>query len=157
MARWPGAGYDSTIFINYFVCATFERGDFGNSLLVVDSRYAVKPYVITPFTNTQRPQKHLFNESQIRTCNPSEWAFGVWKQRLLSLGVRVNIENLEAILVVTAFLHNLAFEMNLPEPPINAEIEAATALLETLNDFNPPAKVNEEDINNFTRNTIINE
>lgn len=45
---------------------------YNEDFLVADSGYAVKPYVITPLLNPQKPEENLFNESQIRTINPIE-------------------------------------------------------------------------------------
>lgn len=58
--------------------------------------------------------RNLYNESQIRTRNVVERSYGVWKRRfpILSLGIRLDIERVEAIIVATAVLHNIAIDHN---------------------------------------------
>lgn len=79
VARWPGSSHDSTIFNNSVRKARFEAGQYGDALLVVDGGYASKSYAMTPLGNPRTPAKQLYNESQIRTRNPVERSYGVWK------------------------------------------------------------------------------
>ncbi|KAJ8940706.1 hypothetical protein NQ318_009109 [Aromia moschata] len=58
------------------IYADCERRVYGDGLLVGDSGYAIKPYLITPLSNPNNPAEHLFNEAQIRTRNPIERCFG---------------------------------------------------------------------------------
>lgn len=50
-------------------------------------------FYITPLQNVNTPAENLFNEAKIRTRNPIERAFGVWKRRfpILSTGIRLSI------------------------------------------------------------------
>lgn len=100
VCRWPGSSHDSTIFRNSNIRAKFENGQFGNKVLVGDSGYGVKPYLITPLLNPVTPAEHLFNESQIRTRNPIERTFGVLKRRfpILALGIRTKLERVKRLL-----------------------------------------------------------
>lgn len=127
VCRWPGGSHDSTIFANSRVKTLFENGHFGDGLLVGDSGYGVKPYLITPLLNPRTPAEHLFNESQIRTRNPVERCFGVWKRRfpILAHGIRLAKDKVESIVVATAALHNFAIIMNNPLPMLDEELEAA--------------------------------
>nr|CAI5825436.1 unnamed protein product [Callosobruchus analis] len=45
-----------------------------------------------------------------RTRNPVERCFGVWKRRfpILAVGIRLKIEKVEAVVIATAVLHNIA-------------------------------------------------
>ncbi|KAJ8980951.1 hypothetical protein NQ317_001214 [Molorchus minor] len=106
VARWEGSQHDSTIFNNSNVRGRFERGEMGNNLFVGDSGYPIRKYLITPLANPVTPAEQLFNESQIRTRNPVERCYGVWKRRfpILSLGIRLNIERVEAVIVACAIL-----------------------------------------------------
>ncbi|XP_039293495.1 putative nuclease HARBI1 [Nilaparvata lugens] len=110
VARWPGSTHDSFIFNNSLIKTNFENGRYGDALLVGDSGYGCKNYLITPLENCVTPADHLFNESQIRTRNPIERMFGVWKRRFpaMALGLRLNLENSFPVIVATAVLHNVA-------------------------------------------------
>lgn len=73
--------------------------------------------------------RNLYNESQIRTRNVVERSYGVWKRRfpILSLGIRLDIERVEAIVVATAVLHNIATDHN-DQLPVS-EIEGFEEML----------------------------
>jgi hypothetical protein len=93
----------------------------GESLLVGDSGYPILPYLITPLLNPTAGAETLFNESQIRTRNPVERQYGVWKRRfpILSLGMRMKIDTVLAVIVATAVLHNIACDSKDEEPPMD--------------------------------------
>lgn len=132
VCRWPGSAHDSTIFNNSNIRARFERGEFGNNLLVADGGYPIKPYLMTPLHNPRTRAEQLYNNSQVCIRNHIETCFGVWKRRfpILTLGIKINIQTVEAVVVATAFLHNIAGELNLPDPPV------AQNILETIDDNN---------------------
>ncbi|XP_063236203.1 putative nuclease HARBI1 [Bacillus rossius redtenbacheri] len=119
VARWPGSSHDSTIFNNSNRRACFERGEYGDSVLLVDAGYACRSYLMPPLDNPRSPQEHLFNESQIRSRNPVERTFGCWKRRfpVLSLGLRVSLEHSFAIIVATGVLHNILRQTGEELPP----------------------------------------
>ena len=56
VARWPGSVHDSRIFGNGRLCTKFENHDY-NGMLLGDSGYALKPYLLTPIVYTQTPLK----------------------------------------------------------------------------------------------------
>lgn len=119
VARWPGSSHDSTIFNNCYRKAKFESGCYGNSLLVVDGGYASKSYMMPPLDNPRTPVEQLYNESQIRTRNCVERAYGVWKRRFpaLALGLRTRLDNSLVIIVATAVLHNMLRQNGEVSPP----------------------------------------
>jgi len=47
VARWPGSSHDSTIFNNSEIRRKFEMGEMSNNLIVADSGYAQRNYVMT--------------------------------------------------------------------------------------------------------------
>lgn len=51
VCRWPGSSHDSTIFNNSRIRAQFENGEFQGYVLVGDSGYGIKQYLITPLGN----------------------------------------------------------------------------------------------------------
>nr|CAI5863204.1 unnamed protein product [Callosobruchus analis] len=96
-------------------------------MLVGDSGYGIRPFLIIPLVNPTTAAENLFNESQIRTRNPVERYFGVWKRRfpILALGIRLKIEKVEAVVIATAVLHNIACMLNEEMPDVNTEEAAA--------------------------------
>lgn len=52
-------------------------GEFNGSLLVGDSGYPIKKYLITPLQHINNETENLFNESQIRTRNIVERSYGI--------------------------------------------------------------------------------
>lgn len=130
--RWPGASHDSHIFNSSRVKKDLEDGVYGNAVLVGDNGYACRNYLIPPLDVVNTPEEQLFQESQVRTRNPIERCFGVWKRRfpVLSLGIRLKDNRLESIIVATAVMHNICTLENDDVPPVTAELEAAIAALE---------------------------
>lgn len=51
VCRWLGSSHDSTIFNNSRLRAKFENGEFADYVLVGDSGYGIKSYLITPLDN----------------------------------------------------------------------------------------------------------
>lgn len=72
VCRWPGSAHDINIFENSRVRARFESGEMGNGLVLGDSGYPNRFYLITQLANPANNAEQLFNESQIRTRNVVE-------------------------------------------------------------------------------------
>jgi hypothetical protein len=83
-------------------------------MLVGDSGYQLKPYLMTKLQRVQTAAENLYNESQIRTRNVVERQYGVWKRRfpVLQIGMRLKIATVLNIIVAIAVLHNLALIEN---------------------------------------------
>lgn len=121
VARWPGSTHDANIFRNFPIKKRFDDGEFKDCVLVGDSGYAVQRYVITPLLNPVTAIETIFNESQIHTRNPIERSYGVWKRRfpILSLGINIkNLNTVQAIIVATVVLHNIARQFGDNEPRV---------------------------------------
>ncbi|KAK5650419.1 hypothetical protein RI129_001448 [Pyrocoelia pectoralis] len=129
VARWPGSTHDQTIFNNSRIHARFEGNEFGNSIILGDSGYALQKYLITPLLHPHTEGQQLFNEAQIRSRNPIERLFGVWKRRfpILSLGLRLSLETTQKVIIACAVLHNIAQEKNeetpVDDPDVVAEVD----------------------------------
>lgn len=110
VARWPGASHDSHIFNNSGVRMKLEAGEFGHGVLLGDSGYPLRSYLLTPLEQPRTAAEHVYNEAQIRTRNVVERTFGVWKRRfpVLSIGIRTHLQLAQAIIVASAVVHNIA-------------------------------------------------
>lgn len=81
---WPGSTHDQHIFDHSRICFRFqdvENQEFGNGILLGDSGYECRPYLLTPLTNPANREEQLYNESLIRTRQTVERLFGIWKRR----------------------------------------------------------------------------
>ncbi|KAE8745431.1 hypothetical protein FOCC_FOCC007811 [Frankliniella occidentalis] len=125
VARWPGSVHDVTIFDNSTQKGNFEAGLYGDSLLVGDGGYASKRYLMRPLSDPTTPEEQLYNQSQIRTRNPVERMFGVWKRRfpVLALGITVKLDKAMIIIVACAVLHNILRKNGDPQPPDDSALE----------------------------------
>ncbi|XP_063216585.1 putative nuclease HARBI1 [Bacillus rossius redtenbacheri] len=126
VARWPGSTHDVTIFNNSVLKARLERGDFRNGVIICDSGYGPSLHLLPPFRNPRTPAENLYNEALIRTRNTVERQYGVLKARfpVLALGIQLQLENVQAVIVACAVLHNIAIDSNEPEPPVDLAVQA---------------------------------
>lgn len=125
VTHWQGSVHDSTIFNNSRLRANFADGAYGNGLLLGDSAYPSKQYLVTPLLNPQTAAERLYNESHIRTRNIIERLFGIWKRRfpILALGMRYHLRRIMPIIVATAVLHNIARRNNDGVPNVDPELD----------------------------------
>lgn len=126
VARWPGSAHDSTIFNNSRIRALFEAGTFGDGILIGDSGYPLRSYIMTPLLNPRTRNDQLYNESLIGTRITIERTFGVWKRRfpILALGSRFQkIDSIMAMIVATAVLHNICRKSREPLPPDDPQLQ----------------------------------
>lgn len=89
-----------------------------------DSGYPLRPYFLTPLANPRTRGEQLYNEAHIRTRNMVERVIGIWKRRfpVMAYGMRLKLDTVLTVIVATAVLHNIAREMNEPEPPLPEDI-----------------------------------
>jgi len=144
VARWPGSSHDSTIFSNSAIRGKFERGEIKDCLLVADSSYAQRNFVMTLVANSQtvidpisgitEAAINKYNESLIRTRNTVERSYGVWKRRfpILATGINVKVSSSQSIIVATTVLHNIACNFGERMPRVTNEVESAIKIT----DFN---------------------
>ncbi|XP_044759213.1 putative nuclease HARBI1 [Coccinella septempunctata] len=114
VCRWPGSVHDQTIFNNSLLKYNFENNAFGSYILIGDSGYALKKYLMTKLQQPRTPAENLYDESIIRTRNTVERQYGVWKRRfpVLKFGTRLQLDRIRLIIVATAVLQNIAIDMN---------------------------------------------
>lgn len=91
--------------------------------MVADSGYPVKPYLLTPLQQVKNNAEALYNESLIRTRNVVERKYGVWEKRFsaLAMGIRLKLDTIQAMVVATVVLHNIARDEKERVPPINQQ------------------------------------
>ena len=109
---WPRSVHDSTIFTNSHIRAQFEIGTINEGILLGDSGYPLRKYVLTRYLRPETRAQHNYNAAHIRTRNCVERMIGVWKRwfPVLSLGLRTKLQTTLIVIVATAVLHNIAIE-----------------------------------------------
>jgi len=168
VARWPGSSYDSTIFGNSAIRGKFERGEIKDCLLVADSGYAQRNFVMTLVANSQtvidpisgitEAAINKYNESLIRTRNTVERSYGVWKRRfpILATGINVKVSSSQSIIVATAVLHNIACNFGERIPRVTNEVESAINITNFCNpDGDNMGSRNTVNVNNNIRKKLL--
>lgn len=118
---------------------------------MADFGYANTMHIVTPFLNPNAGPENLYNKSQIRTRNPVERCYGVWKCRfpVLSLRMRLKISNIQTVIIACSVLHNIAIDCN-EEMPMD-DIQLPDELTEIIN---TPTIENRQ---NNARTRLVNE
>ncbi|XP_058960243.2 putative nuclease HARBI1 [Pocillopora verrucosa] len=109
VARWPGSTHNSRIFENSNIAEKLRDGVlFG--ILLGDSGYACRAYLLTPILKPKNAGEVRYNTAHRRTRCDIERCFGLLKRRFpcLHLGLRTALPNILVIIVATAVLHNFA-------------------------------------------------
>lgn len=109
VTRWPGSIHDSRILQNSQLCLAFEQGVI-DGVMLGDSGYPLKPWLLTPFLNPTTPAQRNYNAAHCSTCNTVERAFGVLKRRFHYLHgeLRMAPDRVCNIICTTVVLHNIA-------------------------------------------------
>ena len=115
VAKWPGATHDARVLRDSSVYQKFERGEL-NGMILGDSGYPNRSWLVTPFASPTTPAQCRFNNSLCKTRWIIEQAFGRWKRRFFCLRSRLRYSPKKCckIIVACAILHNIAVSRRLP-------------------------------------------
>lgn len=116
VAKWPGSTHDSRILRESTLGDQFERREH-NGILLGDSGYPCKTWLLVPFANPNNRPQERYNRSLTRTRSIIECTIGVWKRRFHCLHGEIRLTPQKAcrIIAATAVLHNIAKERALPD------------------------------------------
>ena len=129
-AEHPGSCHDGHVIRYSQLWRNFEDGNlpFPGAVLLGDSAYALRPWLLTPFPGLPEGAKLRYNIAHVRTRNVIERAFGILKARFycLKTGVRLK-EPAEAsnLIVACAILHNLCVKFGNEGDELSGEEEEA--------------------------------
>ena len=109
VARWPGSTHDSRIFENNNIADKLRDGGL-DGILLGDSGYACRAYLLTPILKPKNAGEVGYNTAHRRTRCIMERCFALLKRRFpcLHLGLRTALANTLVIIVAIAVLHNFA-------------------------------------------------
>ena len=111
VARWPGSVHDARILRLSQLFADFESNrPLQDRVVLGDSGYPLRPWLLTPIRNPVTAQQRLYNEAHKTTRSTVERAIGVAKQRwhCLRCGLRIQPEKACKVILACFMLHNLA-------------------------------------------------
>ena len=128
-ARWPGAVNDARVLRNSTLYAHFETGwrPFINGVLLADSAYPLKDWIIPPLQITSTAAEGRFNAAHKKTRRIIENSFGILKERFSCLyKLRLQPTDAGEIFKACCTLHNLcSFHSDMPdlldEPPMDID------------------------------------
>ncbi|KAL3097738.1 hypothetical protein niasHT_026834 [Heterodera trifolii] len=121
--RWPGSTHDSFVLRQSDVWEYFESGLSGNSILLGDSGYPLKKWLMVPFRDPKTVAEKRFNTALCKGRSVIEHAFGIFKRRfsIAKTSCRLKLRRIATTILAATVLHNIAIEMRLPEPPATEE------------------------------------
>ncbi|XP_048730425.1 putative nuclease HARBI1 [Ostrea edulis] len=108
VAKWPGSVHDSRMFKESLLCREFENGHI-QGILLGDSGYALKKYLMTPYLNPSDVHQERYNGAHCRTRVLIEQTFGILKRRFAGLHteLRLSPERACNAIVACCVLHNI--------------------------------------------------
>ncbi|XP_070528310.1 putative nuclease HARBI1 [Cardiocondyla obscurior] len=113
VARWRGSAHDARI---WDLCSLKEELEIilltsgrRKGILLGDSGYPCKPYLLTPILQPQNLPEERYNSSHIRTRIIVERCFGEWKSmfRALRNGMQISLDTAKASTIAMAVLYNI--------------------------------------------------
>lgn len=125
VAKCPGSVHDSRVFKESSLARIFET-NARTGLILGDSGYALKRYLMVPYLTPSNRAEENFNNALCRTRVTIEQAFGILKRRFpcLQIGLRVQPEQACSIVVACVVLHNMGIERQdiVDIPPVNRQM-----------------------------------
>ncbi|CAC5402122.1 HARBI1 [Mytilus coruscus] len=117
-ANWPGSSHDSHLFRTSHVCTYMEQnGGWANGVLLGDSGYPCRPFLMTPYQNPVQDHQKKYNRCHCSTRSVIERTFGRLKRRfhILHSEIRMTPGKACKIIIACAILHNICILLNEPD------------------------------------------
>jgi len=113
--KFPGKCHDSHVLQSSSLWRDFDQGwrPFENAVLLADSAYPVKEWLLTPFRGAAEGPQARYNAAHMKTRSIVEQAFGVIKKRfyILQTGIRFRKMTEAACIIKACFvIHNLCIK-----------------------------------------------
>lgn len=85
VVKWPGSTHDAFMWNNCALKNEFENGDIHGGLLLGDSAYPLRPWLLRPIQTTANDAEESFNVHHRRMRQKIENCFCRWKMRWLCI------------------------------------------------------------------------
>uniref|UniRef100_A0A8C6UN81 DDE Tnp4 domain-containing protein n=1 Tax=Neogobius melanostomus TaxID=47308 RepID=A0A8C6UN81_9GOBI len=117
VSKWPGSTHDARILKESALHREFEEGRI-TGLLLGDSGYPLKRWLMTPVIAPRTPQERRYNFKQASTRSIIERCIGVLKRRFhcLHSEIRMHPERVCVVIAACVVLHNICVEKRMPLP-----------------------------------------
>ncbi|XP_048581429.1 uncharacterized protein LOC116601989 isoform X1 [Nematostella vectensis] len=116
VAKWPGNAHDSFIFQDSGIHdkLQLEHKSIEDGVLIGESGYGCKPFLITPFPHPETPKQEAYNEALGKTRVKIEQTLGVFKRRFHLMHTEIRMDPSKATLLIgaCAVLHNISIIKN---------------------------------------------
>ena len=114
MSHYLKLPFSSQTIISICMIICFIAGMHGDNMILGDSGYPLKTYLMTPIMNIQTPAQERFNRALCRTRVKVEQTIGVLKKRFNCLHDEMRLQPARAcqVIVACAVLHNIAVSHN---------------------------------------------
>lgn len=109
VVRWPGSTHDSRILSESTIYRSFEA-DPPNGIILGDSGYPLKPWLMVPFLNPRDEGERRYNGRHTSTRSAIERCNGVLKRKFACLHQEIRMSPERACIVIKAciVLYNLS-------------------------------------------------
>ena len=126
IAKWPGSVSDAWILRKSALCAAFEGSEKPVAgLLLGDSGYMLRDWLLTPIPSPQTPQERSYNSCHRSARVTVKRCISLAKRRWRCLhSLRVAPRKACQIITVCMMLHNWAMHLDLPDPDSESESAA---------------------------------
>lgn len=111
VARWPGSTHDSHMFRTSQLRTRLEsHHGLQDGILLGDSGYACKPYLITPYLRPSTQAEERFNVAHKKTRTQIERAFGWLKRRFHVLHGEIRMAPERVCSIIGEFIKRILSE-----------------------------------------------
>jgi hypothetical protein len=123
VVRWPGSSHDAFIWANCELAERFEQGQYGDSWLIGDSGYPLRPWLLVPFLNPENRAQERYNRHHKTGRNTIERAYGLLKMRFRCLHksggcLMFSPSKCAKVILACMCLHNICIRRRMPEPQV---------------------------------------
>ncbi|XP_015778386.1 PREDICTED: putative nuclease HARBI1 [Acropora digitifera] len=132
VAKWLGSTHDSFIFTDSVIGQQLQTQPqtLEDGLLLGDSGYPCRPFLMTPYLNPSSAQQEAFNRAHTKTHVAIKQAFGWWKRRFHPLHSEIRMTPEKACLLIV--FTSMAAALRGENQELKQQIQTLSAELESL-------------------------
>lgn len=127
-ANWPGSVHDARVLRNSNIFRRFENGwrPFPDAVILGDSAYSLKPWLITPVNrNPNDMAEKRFNRAHKKCRRMVENSLGILKEKFPCLNyMRLCPKTAAKVVLACATLHNIARKIHREDVYLNIDTDS---------------------------------